>query len=151
MKFKIRPHQEVPIFEGKRQSLRKRHWLCMGEVSVQVTEPRRRSVRRPGPSQIKMYGFCRPFRTMLLKNIFRQFSCKCSPELAFFCYFDVDGGGGGHCAPPPPPPARRYTTWIISRTPCICAKDLKLSDALNDEIFNTQIWFSTSSAYPCLP
>ena len=36
----------------------------MGEVSVQVTEPRRRPVRRPGPSQIKMYGFCRPFRAM---------------------------------------------------------------------------------------
>ena len=28
---KICPHQEVPISEGKRQSLRKRHWLCMGE------------------------------------------------------------------------------------------------------------------------
>ena len=36
----------------------------MGEVSVQVTEPRRRPVRRPGPSQIKMHGFCRPFRAM---------------------------------------------------------------------------------------
>ena len=34
----------------------------IGEVSVQVTEPRRRPVRRPGPSQIKMYGFCRLFR-----------------------------------------------------------------------------------------
>ena len=34
----------------------------MGGVSVQVTKPRRRSVRRPGPSQIKMmYGFCRLF------------------------------------------------------------------------------------------
>ena len=31
---------------------------------MQVTEPRRRPVRRPGPSQIKMYGFCRPFRAM---------------------------------------------------------------------------------------
>ena len=31
---------------------------------MQVTGPRRRSVRRPGPSQIKMYGFCRPFRAM---------------------------------------------------------------------------------------
>ena len=36
----------------------------MGEVFVQVTEPRRRPVRRPGPSQIKMCGFCRPFRAM---------------------------------------------------------------------------------------
>ena len=36
----------------------------MGEVSVQVTEPRRRPVRRPGPSQIKMCGFCRPFCAM---------------------------------------------------------------------------------------
>ena len=62
--MQIRPHQEVPISEGKRQSLRKRHWLCMGEVSLQVSEPRRRPVRRPGPSQTKMYGFCRLFRTM---------------------------------------------------------------------------------------
>ena len=36
----------------------------MGEVSVQVTEPRRRPVRRPGLSQIKMYEFCRLFRAM---------------------------------------------------------------------------------------
>ena len=36
----------------------------MGEVSVQVTEPRRRQVRRPGLSQIKMCGFCRLFRAM---------------------------------------------------------------------------------------
>ena len=61
-RMQIRPHQEVPISEGKRQSLRKRHLLCMGEVSVQVTEPQQRPVRRPGPSQIKMCGFCRPFR-----------------------------------------------------------------------------------------
>ena len=31
---------------------------------MQVTEPRRRPVRRAGPSQIKMCGFCRPFRAM---------------------------------------------------------------------------------------
>ena len=36
----------------------------MGEVSVQITEPRRRPVRRPGPSQTEMYGLCRLFRTM---------------------------------------------------------------------------------------
>ena len=35
-----------------------------GRDSVQVTEPRRRPVRRPGPSQIKMHGFCRLFRAM---------------------------------------------------------------------------------------
>ena len=40
----------------------------MGEVSVQVTEPRRRPFRRPGPSQIKMYGFCRLFRAMMHIN-----------------------------------------------------------------------------------
>ena len=38
----------------------------MGEVSVQVTEPRRRPVRRPGPSQIKMCRVCGPFRAMPL-------------------------------------------------------------------------------------
>ena len=38
----------------------------MGEVSVQVAEPRRRPVRRPGPSQIKMYGFCRLFHTTVV-------------------------------------------------------------------------------------
>ena len=40
----------------------------MGEVSVQVTEPQRRPVRRPGPSQIKMYGFCHLFRAMMPVN-----------------------------------------------------------------------------------
>ena len=39
-------------------------WLCVGEVSVQVTEPRRRQVRRTGPSQIKMNWFCRLFCAM---------------------------------------------------------------------------------------
>ena len=38
----------------------------MGGMSVQVTEPRRCPVRRPGPSQIKMYGLCRLFRAMIL-------------------------------------------------------------------------------------
>ena len=36
----------------------------MGEVSVQVTKPQRRPARRPGPSQVKMYGFCHLFRAM---------------------------------------------------------------------------------------
>ena len=41
----------------------------MEEVSVQVTEPRRRPVRRPGPSQIKMCGFCRLFRAMKIAEL----------------------------------------------------------------------------------
>ena len=51
---------------------------------------------------------------------------------------------GGHCAPPPP--AHRYTTWIISRTPCICGKDLKLLDTLNDEFSTHKFVFQ-----PALP
>ena len=51
----------MPISEGKRQSLRKRHWLCMGEVSVQVTKPRRRPVRRAGPVKSKCMGFAAHF------------------------------------------------------------------------------------------
>ena len=45
------------------------------------------------------------------------------------------GGGGGHCALPPP----KYISSNISRTPW--ATDLKLSDNLNDLIFNTKIIF----------
>ena len=33
----------------------------MGEIAVKVTQPRRRPVRRPGPSQTKMYGFAAYF------------------------------------------------------------------------------------------
>ena len=39
-------------------------WERFNSVRVLVTEPRRRPVRWPGPSQIKMYGFCRLFRAM---------------------------------------------------------------------------------------
>ena len=52
----------------------------MGEVSVQVTGPRRRPVRRPGPSQIKMYGFCRPFRAM-------SFCPLLLPTSSQFCFW----------------------------------------------------------------
>ena len=51
----------------------KRHWLCMGEVSVLVTEPRRwRPVRWPGPSQIKMYGSCRLFTLWLRRTLLEE-------------------------------------------------------------------------------
>ena len=36
---------------------------------MQVTEPRRRPVCRPGPSQIKMCGFCRPFHAMTERRL----------------------------------------------------------------------------------
>ena len=41
----------------------------MGGVPVQVTELRRCPVRRLGPSQIKMYGFCRLFRAMFVPEL----------------------------------------------------------------------------------
>ena len=41
----------------------------MGGVSVQVTEPRRRPVRRLGPSQIKIYGFCCLFCAMSICTV----------------------------------------------------------------------------------
>ena len=53
---------------------------------------------------------------------------------------------GGHIVPPPPPP--RYTFSNISRTPL--ATDLKLSDVLNEQIFQTKNYFSTASAHPWL-
>ena len=61
----IRPHQEIPIPKAKDNHFENAIDFVWERFLPQVTEPRRRPVRWPGPSQIKMYGFCRLFRAMV--------------------------------------------------------------------------------------
>ena len=83
----------------RQKTITSKNWLCMGEVSVQVTEPRRRLVRRPGPSQIKMYGFCRLFRAMntghhqKLQRRSYEVTCtgKCTGAILNTCSCELSG------------------------------------------------------------
>ena len=56
----------------------------------------------------------------------------------------VQGGGGAHCSTHPPP--HRYTSLDISRTRW--ATDFKLSDSLNELIFNAKNIFQRPSPTP---
>ena len=52
-------------------------------VRCSLTESRPPAVRRPAPSQIKMYGFCRLFRAMIPLSIQKSFNIILCPTIQF--------------------------------------------------------------------
>ena len=73
-------------FRRQKTITSKRHWLCMGEVSVHLNEPRRRPVCRRAPVISKCMGFA---------AYFAQCVCTCSASVSHpgmwfkACFFHV--------------------------------------------------------------
>ena len=64
---KNRPPPEVSISRTQRRRLWSRRLRCIG-VPCSLTESWPRAVRRPGPREIRMYGFCQLVRAMSIKK-----------------------------------------------------------------------------------